>query len=224
MLHSYLTRPAAIGAIENIMSFADDMQKTYEKHGIDLGSDVGRQNIILSPAQEHFFADAIRKAVGACRNDGRTGEPDIIITSLNNRELECKVVCKGKAGSWHLQADRTSLQDGKSLDFLYLLFDREYKNVAVFLFKDLIYDDFKVPSPGSRGKSRMNKKTAFKKCIPLVGGFFDKKERYIQRYEKDLKLASTPFEAKKATQKLELWKSKQPQISITLESINEIRN
>ena len=224
MLHSYLTRPAAIGAIENIMSFADDMQKTYEKHGIDLGSDVGRQNIILSPAQEHFFADAIRKAVGACRNDGRTGEPDIIITSLNNRELECKVVCKGKAGSWHLQADRTSLQDGKSLDFLYLLFDREYKNVAVFLFKDLVYDDFKVPSPGSRGKSRMNKKTAFKKCIPLVGEFFDKKEHYIQRYEKDLKLASTPFEVKKATQKLELWKSKQPQISITLESINEIRN
>ena len=224
MLHSYLTRPAAIGAIENIMSFADDMQKTYEKHGIDLGSDVGRQNIILSPAQEHFFADAIRKAVGACRNDGRTGEPDIIITSLNNRELECKVVCKGKAGSWHLQADRTSLQDGKSLDFLYLLFDREYKNVAVFLFKDLVYDDFKVPSPGSRGKSRMNKKTAFKKCIPLVGGFFDKKEHYIQRYEKDLKLASTPYEVKNATQKLELWKSKQPQISITLESINEIRN
>ena len=167
MLHSYLTRESAIDAVGNIMEFADDMQKTYHRHGIDLASDVGRQNIVLSPAQEHFFADAIRKAVGACRNDGRTGEPDIIITALNNRELECKVVCKGKAGSWHLQADRTSLEAGGSLDFLYLLFDRTYENVGVFLFKDLVYDDFKVPSPGSRGKSRMNKSSAFKKCAPF---------------------------------------------------------
>jgi len=223
MLQSYLTRSAAIGAVDNIMTFADDMQKTYQRHGIDLGADVGRQNIILSPAQEHFFADAIRMAVGACRNDGRTGEPDIIITALDNRELECKVVCKGKAGSWHLQADRKSLEAGGSLDFLYLLFDRTYENVGVFLFKDLVYDDFKVPSPGSRGKSRMNKRSAFKKCVPLIGGFYDKREHYLKRYENDLKSATTIYEVGKAKQKLELWTNKEPQISITLEPIDEIR-
>ena len=224
MLQSYLTRTAAIDAIGNIMSFADDMQKTYVRHGIDLGNDVGRQNIILSPAQEHFFADVIRKAVGECRNDGRTGEPDIIITALNNRELECKVVCKGKSGSWHLQADRTSLGNGGTLDFLYLLFDRTYDNVGVFLFKDLEYDDFKVPSPGSRGKSRMNKKSAFKKCVPLVGGFFDKRKEYIKKYTADIDIAKTPYELARAKAKLELWKNKEPQISITLESIDDIRN
>jgi len=223
MLQSYLTRAAAIDAVESIMTFADDMQKTYERHGINLGGDVGRQNIILSPAQEHFFAEVIRKVVGACRNDGRTGEPDIIITALNNRELECKVVCKGKAGSWHLQADRTSLAEGKSLDFLYLLFDRTYENVGVFLFKDLKYDDFKIPSPGSRGKSRMNKKSAFKKCIPLLGGFYDKREHYLKRYKSDIKSATTIYELGKAKTKLELWEQKDPQISITLESIDEIR-
>ena len=224
MLQSYLTRSAAIDAIGNIMSFADDMQKTYNRHGIDLGNDVGRQNIILSPAQEHFFADVIRKVVGECRNDGRTGEPDIIITALNNRELECKVVCKGKAGSWHLQADRTSLSDGGTLDFLYLLFDRTYDNVGVFLFKDLGYDDFKVPSPGSRGKSRMNKKSAFKKCTPLVGGFFDRREQYMRRYAAEIESAETIYELGKAKAKLELWTNKEPQISITLESIDEIRD
>ena len=223
MLHSYLTRESAVDAVENIMTFADDMQKTYSRHGIDLSSDVGRQNIILSPAQEHFFADVISKAVGACRNDGRTGEPDIIITALNNRELECKVVCKGKTGSWHLQADRTSLASGKSLDFLYLLFDRDYKNVGVLLFKDLVYDDFKVPSPGSRGKSRMDKKYAFKKCIPLIGGFFDRREEYMERYAAEIKTATNPESRKRAKEKLTLWKNKEPQISITLESIDEIR-
>ena len=70
----------------------------------------------------------------------------------------------------------------------------------------------------------MNKKSAFQKCIPIVGGFFDKKERYIQRYKEDLKHASSSYEVKRATQKLELWKKKEPQISITLESIDEIRN
>ena len=223
MLHSYLTRASAIDAVENIMLFADDMQKTYQRHGIDLASDIGRQNIILSPAQEHFFAAAIRKAVGSCRNDGRTGEPDIIITALDNRELECKVVGKGKAGSWGLQADRTSLASGKSLDFLYLLFDREYENVGVFLFKDLVYDDFKTPSPGSRGKSRMDKKNAFKKCVPLVGGFFDRREQYIQRYSTEIKEATDAYKLKRAKEKLALWQKKEPQISITLEPINEIR-
>lgn len=219
---SYLSRKAAIIAIQNIISFADDMQKTYEKHGISLGSDVGRQNIVLSPAQEHFFANAIRGAVGECRSDGRTGEPDIVITSLDNRELECKVVCKGKKGSWHLQADRTSLATGKKLDFLYLMFDRDYSNVGVFLFEDLGYDDFKQASPGSRGKSRMNKKSAFKKCVPLIGGFTDRREDYIKRYSEDVGLATSPRKLAIANQKLELWKKKEPQMSISLESINDI--
>ena len=223
MSHSYLSREAAIDAVNNIMRFADDMTRTYAKHGIDLCGDVGRQNILLSPAQEHFFANAIRQAVGLCRNDGRTGEPDIIITALDDKELECKVVCQGKSGGWMLQADRTSLATGRTLDFLYLMFDRSYDNVGVFLFSDLGYDDFKVASPGSRGKSRMHKSSAFQKCVPLIGSFSDRSEKFIAQYTKALEEAITPAQRSYAKQKLEMWKKKGPQIAISLESIDEIR-
>tara|TARA_A100001011_G_scaffold392400_1_gene479890 strand:+ start:4430 stop:5113 length:684 start_codon:yes stop_codon:yes gene_type:complete len=219
----YLNRQSAINAVSNLLNFASDISETYVRHGIDFSTDVGRQNILLSAAQEHFFANEIRDVVGDCRNDGRTGEPDIIIDSLGGKEVECKVVCKGKQGSWHLQADRTCLGvDGKSLDFLYLLFDRTYDNVGVLLFKDLTFDDYKKPSPGSRGKSRMNKSTAFKKCIPLIGGFFDKRERYLQKYADDISNAQTDYELKVAKEKLELWEGKPSQISIVLESIDEL--
>ena len=219
---SYLTRESAIKAVQNLVNFGSDVSALYRRHGIDFSTDVGRQNILLSAAQEHFFANEIRDTVGACRNDGRTGEPDIIIEALDDRELECKVVCKGKKGSWHLQADRKCLEeDGKSLDFLYLLFDRTYDNVGVLLFQDLEFDDYKQPSPGSRGKSRMNKTTAFQKCVPLIGGFIDKREVYIKKYTEAISAAQTPAELRKAKEKLSSWEKKPPQISISLEPVDD---
>ena len=219
----YLTRGSAIKAVQNVVAFASDVSELYQRHGIDFTTDVGRQNILLSAAQEHFFANEIRDVVGACRNDGRTGEPDIIIEALDNRELECKVVCRGKKGSWHLQADRKCLEEeGRSLDFLYLLFDRTYDNVGVLLFQDLTFDDYKKPSPGSRGKSRMNKSTAFQKCIPLIGNFIDKRDLYIEKYNEALRTAETPTQLRQAKEKLSSWKKKPPQISISLEPVNDI--
>ena len=222
-LPQYLNRESAVKAVSNLMVFASDISEAYRRHGIDFSTDVGRQNILLSAAQEHFFADEIRNTIGDCRNDGRTGEPDIVIDSLDGKEVECKVVCKGKKGSWHLQADRKCLEaDGKSLDFLYLLFDRTYDNVGVLLFHDLTFDDYKTPSPGSRGKSRMNKSTAFKKCTPLIGDFIDKREKYLEKYSADLASARTPYELKIAKEKISLWEKKPPQISIILEPIDEL--
>ena len=219
---SYLTRESAIKAVQNVVDFASDVSGLYRRHGIDFSTDVGRQNILLSAAQEHFFAQEIQESVGACRNDGRTGEPDIIIEALNNRELECKVVCRGKKGSWHLQADRKCLDGaGKSLDFLYLLFDRTYDNVGVLLFQDLEFDDYKEPSPGSRGKSRMNKSTAFQKCIPLIGGFIDKRDVYMKKYREAIADAKTPAQRRIAKEKLSSWEKKPPQISISLEPVND---
>ena len=222
-LPQYIHRDAAVAAVDNVMNFATDVSALYQRHGITFSTDVGRQNILLSAAQEQFFADEIRNIVGDCRNDGRTGEPDIVIDSLGGKEVECKVVCKGKKGSWHLQADRKCLEaPGKSLDFLYLLFDRTYDNVGVLLFRDLTFDDYKTPSPGSRGKSRMNKSTAFKKCVPLIGGFVDKREQYLKKYTEDITTATTAYELKRAKEKLKLWESKPPQISILLEPIDEL--
>ena len=220
----YLTRESSVRAISNITSLFHDIRGLYSKHGIDITKDVGRQNILISAAQEHFFADAINESFGVCSNDGRTGAADIIIECLDDRELECKVVCQSKSGSWQLQTDRATLEKKGSCDFLYLLFDRKHENVGVFLFSSLTAEDFKLPSPGSRGKARINKRTAFKKCIPLVGSFHDKRKAYMERYEREMCEAETEGQRKKAAQKLEMWYNKPSCYSIQLESLNEIQS
>ena len=109
-MSDYLNREASVSAIKNIKGLFTELNDLYGKYGIDLGSDVGRKNILISAAQEHFFAQAIESIVGDCSSDGRTGMADIVIGSLDDREVECKVVCRGKSGSWSLQADKATLE------------------------------------------------------------------------------------------------------------------
>ena len=219
-MSTYLTREASVEAIKKITDLFTDINTLYDKYGIDLGNDVGRKNILISAAQEHFFAEAIKSVVGECSSDGRTGMADIVIESLDNREVECKVVCRGKTGSWSLQADKATLEKKGSCDFLYLLFDREHANVAVLLFEDLVPDDFYDPAPGSRGKARLKKSTAFKKCIPLVGGFKNLREEWVNEYLRRSKAATSPIQAKTAEQKMEAWYNKPDSYSIQLESVD----
>tara|TARA_B100001094_G_scaffold328896_1_gene390400 strand:- start:487 stop:1152 length:666 start_codon:yes stop_codon:yes gene_type:complete len=216
----YLDRDSSITAIKNIKDLFTEITDLYGKYGIDFGNDVGRKNILISAAQEHFFAKAIESIVGECSNDGRTGMADIVIGSLEDREVECKVVCRGKTGSWSLQADKATLERKGSCDFLYLLFDRTHENVAVLLFEDLVPDDFYDPSPGSRGKARLKKSTAFKKCIPLVGSFDNLRHSWIDKYRNRQEAASTPQEAKIAEQKMTAWYNKPDSYSIQLESVD----
>ena len=221
-MQPYLTRDSSVSAIQNINKLFCQIKELYSAHGIDITNDVGRQNILISAAQEHFFANAIDQSFGTCSNDGRTGAADIIIECLDDRELECKVVCQGKTGSWHLQADKATLVKKGECDFLYLLFDRTHQNVGLLLFTALTPEDFKDPSPGSRGKARLNKHTAFKKCTPLIGSFEDKRLMYMQKYEERLASAKTEKEKETAAQKLEMWYNKPSQYSIQLEDLNDI--
>ncbi len=218
----YLTRKSSVEAIRNIHCLQQELDALYGKYGIKLGVDVGRKNILISSAQEHFFAKAIASVVGKCSNDGRTGAADIIIDSLNDREVECKVLCQGKKGSWQFQADKASLVRKGKLDFLYLLYDRTHDNVGLFLFTDLGPEDFADPAPGSRGKARLRKSTAFKKCVPIIGGFTDKRSMYIEKYSKEKISAETECQRKIAAQKLDLWYNKTSQFSIQLEPVHEI--
>jgi len=218
----YLDRSSSVKAIKDIKSLFSDLDDVYSKYGIDISRDVGRKNILISAAQEHFFAEAIKGIVGDCSNDGRTGMADIVIGSLDDREVECKVVCQGKKGSWSLQADKASLERKGSCDFLYLLFDRDHENVAVFLFSDLVADDFYDPAPGSRGKARLKKSTAFKKCTPIVGSFKNLRKEYVDRYSADLSAAVTEAQKNKAEQKLEMWYNKEDSYRISLESVYEL--
>ena len=221
-MSAYLTREASVEAIKNITDLFTDINALYDKYGIDLGNDVGRKNILISAAQEHFFAEAIKSVVGECSSDGRTGMADIVIESLEDREVECKVVCRGKSGSWSLQADKATLAKKGSCDFLYLLFDRQHENVAVLLFEDLVPDDFYDPAPGSRGKARLKKSTAFKKCTPFVGGFVNKRMEWVQEYAKRAANATTKEQLEIAEQKKESWYNKEDSYSIQMESVNEL--
>ena len=220
---SYLDRSSSVRAIKNISSLFGEITSVYEKYGIDIERDVGRKNILISAAQEHFFADAIASVVGDCSNDGRTGMADIVIGSLNDKEVECKVVCRGKTGSWSLQTDKATLERKGSCDFLYLLFDRVHENTAVFLFEDLVPDDFYDPAPGSRGKARLKKSSAFKKCTPLIGGFSNKREGFMKRYKDEALQAVTPAQKKKAEQKYDMWYNKEDSYSIQLESVDDLK-
>lgn len=221
-MQMYLDREGSVAAVKSIKTLFNELNDVYSRHGIDIDRDVGRKNILISAAQEHFFAKAIEGVVGECSNDGRTGMADIVIDSLDDREVECKVVCQGKTGSWSLQADKASLERKGSCDFLYLLFDRSHENVAVFLFPDLTADDFYDPAPGSRGKARLKKSSAFKKCTPLVGGFENLREQYLKRYSHDMNTAETASQRKKAEQKHDLWYNKDDSYRIELEVVDEL--
>lgn len=221
-MSGYLNRDESIKAIKKITSLFSELNGLYEKYGISLGNDVGRKNILISAAQEHFFAEAIDSIVGDCSSDGRTGMADIVIGSMGDREVECKVVCRGKTGSWSLQADKATLERKGSCDFLYLLFDREHQNVAVLLFESLIPDDFYDPAPGSRGKARLKKSSAFKKCKPLVGGFTNLREGWIKKYSDKIISAKSSSERKIAEQKKDMWYNKDDSYNIQLECVNEL--
>ena len=53
---AYLNREASIQAIKKIHELFSELNELYGKHGINLDADVGRKNILISAAQEHFFA------------------------------------------------------------------------------------------------------------------------------------------------------------------------
>lgn len=218
----YLDRSSSIDAIKNIKSLFSELNGVYSKYGIDIDRDVGRKNILISAAQEHFFAQAIGSIVGECSNDGRTGMADIVIDSMDNKEVECKVLCQGKKGSWSFQADKATLERKGSCDFLYLLFDRSHENVAVFLFKDLVPADFHDPSPGSRGKARLRKSSAFKKCVPVVGSFTNLRRQWIEKYNLAAKNSKTLPAKRTAEQKAQMWYNKPDSYNIQLEKIDEL--
>jgi hypothetical protein len=69
---SYIDRNMAIEAIKQMKSFHVDLRNVMHKHGFDLVSNLGRRNILLSQAQEKFFADQMSRTMDVATS-GRTG-------------------------------------------------------------------------------------------------------------------------------------------------------
>ena len=141
-----------------------------------------------------------------------------MIESLH-KELECKLTSRHRSGAISFQSDFETLQNKKSLDYLYVIADESFSKFAVLHFLGLTTDDFRALSPGARGKVAMFKHKGMKKCNVLLGDVRSLNARHIDRLEKKLLEKSTPSEKKKMQKSLKYWKEVDEKYEISLEEV-----
>ena len=215
-----ISRSNAIDAILNLQEFHNSLKIFYESHNMNFLEDLGRRNILMSRPQEKFFAKEINKKYPGTSADGRTGEPDILIPTLQ-KELECKITSPHKSGSWNLQTDYNTLKHKGKLDYLYVLCNREFTEFAVLHFIELTTEDFRPPASGSRGKSAIVLRKAIKKCRILVGDIKDRNIFYINKIKKELKTVDKNTKEYSVLEKrLKYWENTPKSFSFVLEKIN----
>ena len=219
MSKAYITEEMAGRALNKMHGFNQKLSALYESEGLDIKADIGRRNILMSSIQEREFSKELSKVFSGVINDGRSGQPDIVIGEIET-ELECKLTSPHRNKTWALQCDYATLQKKGVLDFLYMLVDRDFENAAVLYFKGLSIEDFHPPASGSRGKSRMKKSNAMQKCIPLFGDIIDKNQEIIDRAKKVVEdEKKPPYQKKKALERIINWGRKEKQYSFKLEKI-----
>jgi len=218
---TYITEEMAGRALNRMYDFNQKLSALYRSEGLDLKADIGRRNILMSSIQEREFSKELSTIYTGVINDGRSGQPDIMIGELDT-ELECKLTSPHGGKTWALQCDYATLEKKGILDFLYMLVDKDFENAAVLYFKGLSIEDFHPPASGSRGKSRMKKSKAMQKCTPLFGGILDKNQEIIERAKKIVADEKKPaYQKKKATERIINWGRKEKQYSFKLEKIIE---
>ena len=219
MIEAYVTEEMAGRALNKMYDFNQKLSALYESEGLDIKADIGRRNILMSSIQEREFSKELSKAFSGVVNDGRSGQPDIVIGELDT-ELECKLTSPHGGKTWALQCDYATLEKKGILDFLYMLVDKDFENAAVLYFKGLSIDDFHPPASGSRGKSRMKKSSAMRKCIPLFGEVIDRNQEIIDRAKIIVANEKKPtYQKKKALERIINWGRKEKQYSFKLEKI-----
>jgi hypothetical protein len=217
---SYLTREMATKAVHDMKSFHDSLRGLYSDHGMNMLEDLGRRNILLSSAQEKYFADQLSTRYPKTLNDGRSGQPDIVIPEIDV-ELECKLTSRHKSGAISFQTDFETLNKKGSLDYLYVIAGRDFKEFAVLHFAGLTIQDFRPLSNGARGKVSMYKHKAMSKCNILLGGAISNNEINLKKLEG--KLASLNGDSKSKKEKIlksiKYWSTQPTRYSFDLEAV-----
>lgn len=217
---SYITREMAEEALTKMASFHNDLDEIFQRHGMNLKQNLGRRNILLSQAQEKFFAEALSSKYDGVESDGRTGQPDIVIKSLG-KELECKLTSKTKSGAYSFQSDFETLQKKGSLDYLYVVADEDFQKFTVLHYEGLDVNDFRHLSPGARGKVSMKKHVANKKLNRVYGDLASKTQKNIKRLENLLEKDDIPsYMRKKYNKSLGYWKTEPEKFTVVLEDIS----
>ena len=216
---SYITREMAVNALKKMASFHRDLDNLFSSHGMNLKENLGRRNILLSQAQEKFFAEELSSVYEGVESDGRTGQPDIVINSLG-KELECKLTSKTKSGAYSFQSDYETLQKKGSLDYLYVVADENFESFTVLHYEGLTTEDFGHLSPGARGKVSMKKHAANKKLNRVFGDLASKSLKQIKRLEDLLQKDDIPnYMRKKYNKSLQYWKTEPEKYTVVLEDI-----
>jgi hypothetical protein len=180
----YIKKLSVKEILNDLISFENSLKVLFEDYDMDLRENLGRRNALISTLQEKVTAKHLRSIFENVECDGAPGKPDITINDIK-RELECKITSGSRSNgyvSYALQTDYDTICKKESLDYMYILCNNTFDEFCVLFFKDLTSDDFFLPASGSRGKSRMKKKNAMKKCVPLHGSFIIKNEVLINRY------------------------------------------
>lgn len=184
---TYLNKAIVRDILLEMQSFESDLCSTFQKYGLDLRDNLGRRNALVSSSQERATANALRKVYLDVIEDGSPGKPDIFIKDIDT-ELECKLTSgsktKSTSRSYSLQTDWETICKKQSLDYIFILVNDAFDSFCVLFFEGLTPDDYYPPAKGSRGKSRMKKKNAMKKCKALHGSFTTLNKKYINSYNK----------------------------------------
>jgi hypothetical protein len=197
--------------------FNSDLTKLYQNYGLDVMSNTGRRNALLSAVQEEFFAQELRTKYPNAKCDGKTGYPDILIPEINV-ELECKLTSPTESGAISLQADHESLNHSK--DFLYVIANRDFTAFAVFLFQGLTQEDFSANIASSRGKVKMKKSSAFSKAHVLHGSFASRKEKFLAEISHKLSADRIPpGRLRDLKKRLEYWQNADDSISVSFDPV-----
>lgn len=189
---SYVTKEMAQSAILNMQSFHEELKYVFSKYDMDLLENSGRRNCILSQSQEKFLAAEIAKSYSEVISDGRPGQPDIVIGSIE-KELECKLTTRNKSGQISFQTDYETLRSKGSLDYIYIIASPDFSEFAVLHFENLTIENFRPPANGSRGRSQMIKSSCMEKCNVLVGSIRDNSEIYLTKLHTDTEDSKKKF-------------------------------
>lgn len=220
-MNCYITKDMAREALTNMQAFHSDLDSLYSRYNFDLKENLGRRNILLSQAQEAFFAKALQSTYPSTTNNGRTGEPDIVIPELD-RELECKLTSRQKSGSIAFQSDYETLQKKGSLDYLYVIASEDFNEFTAVHYSGLTVDDFRPLSNGARGKVQLRKHAAADKATVIFGSVDDLRVEQINSIKEkmsSLKDKSTK-KYKKLLDRLSYWQDANARYRFHTEVVN----
>jgi len=184
---AYVERIHALQTCQRMKEFHSKLTDLYLDYGMNLESNRGRRNILMSAPMEHFLAQELRKTYVDVENDGRTGKADIVIKLLHNdHEIECKLTSPHASGTVAFQSDYETLDKKGSLDYMYIVANEDFDGFVAIYFKDLTVKEFRGLSPGARGKVQMYKHKGMDKATVLIGDVINLKEVTIKKLQNQI--------------------------------------